>query len=68
MENAKKEVITIKGMSVKFGVSIMTIYRKYLPNLEPLFKEKTVIYYDWQKAKELHESFNSKLKNFKVIA
>lgn len=64
----KKELITIKGMSTKFEVSIMTIYRKYLPHLKPLFKEKMVIYYDWETAKALHDSFNSKLKNYKVIA
>lgn len=67
-DSKKKEVITIKGMADKFGVSTMTLYRNYLPKLTPLFKEKTVIYYDWKTAKELHESMNSRLKDCKIIA
>ena len=56
-------------MSVKFGVSIMTIYRKYLPNLEPLFKEKTVIYYDWQKQKNFMRALivSLKLQSYRLI-
>lgn len=64
----KKELITISGMSEKFDVSIMTVYRKYLPHLKPLFTERRKIYYDWEAAKTLHDSFSSKLRNYKVIA
>ena len=69
MENEKKiEIITISGMSKKFNVSVMTIYRKYLPELEEIATDGRKRFFSYEKAKELHDRISNKLNKYKVIA
>ncbi|GEM_PF-3711034 len=69
MENDQKtEVITIAGMSKKFGVSVMTIYRKYLPELEEVALEGRKRFFSYKEAKAVDDARKNKLRNFKVIA
>lgn len=67
MDN-KKEIISIPGMAEKFGVSIMTIYRNYVPSLKPVAVSKRKKYFSYEEAKALHESFKSQLSKFNVVA
>lgn len=69
MKNTEKiEVITIKGMAEKFGVSVMTIYRSYLPTLSPVVVQGRMQYFSFKDAQKIHTERKSKLKNFKIIA
>lgn len=66
MDKPKKEVISIKGMMDKWGVSHMTIYRNYLPYLKrDTVKIKGKVYVDWEKAQEVHNEIKNK---YKIIA
>lgn len=66
MNKPKKEVISIKGLMEKWGVSHMTIYRNYLPRLEKhTFRIKGKIYVDWEEAQKIHNEIKEK---FKIIA
>ena len=66
MDKPKREVISIKGMQEKWGVSHMTIYRNYLPHLKKhTFKIKGKVYVDWEKAQEVR---NDIMEKFKIIA
>lgn len=68
MKQNKIDVITIKGMQQLFSVSRSTVYKKYIPKLEPIPTRNNKVLFDYQAAKKVHDELNKEMEQFNVIA
>lgn len=64
----KIDVITVQGMMKHFKVSRQTLYNKYIPFLEKLPTTDNKLYFEYQKAVELHKKYQGEKEKYNVIA
>ena len=63
----KRKVITINGMVKKFGVTRMTIYNKYIPELKAIPSTMKKRIFDYDEVMKLHASFSKEEKKFEIV-
>lgn len=63
----KKKLITIGGMVKTFNVSTITLYKKYLPNLEPMFVKGRKKYYDFDEVMKIHQSLQVDIDGYEIV-
>lgn len=67
-DTEKIDVITINGMITRFGVSRSTLYKKYIPKLTEIPTTDTKVYFRFDEALKVHQSFKKGIENLNVIA
>lgn len=64
----KQKVITIKGISERYGVSRTTVYSKYIPRLRAIPTTTNRKLFDFAEVEKVHESFSKEISKFEIVA